>query len=562
LIKAGASTYIGVDYTHTYNGSAPYYNINGVGRPSVRIESQKSWTHGLFIADITHMPGGICGTWPALWTLGPNWPNNGEIDIIEGANNQNKDLSSAHTGGVCTIAGGSSTMTGTLQTNDCDLNDNDNTVGCGISDDSTQSYGTGFNAINGGVYAMEWTSAAIQIWFFPRRSIPSDISSGNTPNPANWGEPDAIFNGPDCNIDNNFANNSLVIDTTFCGDFAGATWAASGGCASLTGQSSCSVYVGSNPSVFKNAYWEFNYIKVFQAQAVSTTSSSTSTTTRSRRFMPRSSTFMPTSSSMSYGPYGSLTTTSPSSWSIYSTSSSSSSSTTGTVTSGWPVSTLMAPAMGGGVDVNRAGPFGLDGYAWGPATTATVTGDDGQVYTTVLTGKFIPTRSPAFPDTSVSTETWVDVCETGYTTQTTTVTTTYSSCTETPTPTIPMKTITTTCPDGWAITDPVTLTVPWTDEDDWTTASTATPTWTWTSTSSVPTTLTAWPVPASTPTYGAWATATTTPVKVSSTTGNSTWVAGPTTPWLATYTGMAARVDGGMTWFVTAVVAGGVALLL
>jgi hypothetical protein len=31
----------------------------------VRIVSKKNWTHGLFIADIEHMPGGICGTWPA-----------------------------------------------------------------------------------------------------------------------------------------------------------------------------------------------------------------------------------------------------------------------------------------------------------------------------------------------------------------------------------------------------------------------------------------------------------------------------------------------------------------
>jgi hypothetical protein len=36
-----------------------------VGRNSVRLVSKKSWTHGLFIADIAHMPGGICGTWPA-----------------------------------------------------------------------------------------------------------------------------------------------------------------------------------------------------------------------------------------------------------------------------------------------------------------------------------------------------------------------------------------------------------------------------------------------------------------------------------------------------------------
>ena len=27
--------------------------------------TQKSWTHGLIISDIAHMPGGICGVWPA-----------------------------------------------------------------------------------------------------------------------------------------------------------------------------------------------------------------------------------------------------------------------------------------------------------------------------------------------------------------------------------------------------------------------------------------------------------------------------------------------------------------
>jgi len=45
-----------------------------VGRNSVRLVSKKSWTHGLFIADIAHMPGGVCGTWPSreflcLWDI-------------------------------------------------------------------------------------------------------------------------------------------------------------------------------------------------------------------------------------------------------------------------------------------------------------------------------------------------------------------------------------------------------------------------------------------------------------------------------------------------------------
>jgi hypothetical protein len=45
--------YMGVDHT-TVNPSSP-------GRASVRLTSNKAYTHGLFIADIAHMPGSICG---------------------------------------------------------------------------------------------------------------------------------------------------------------------------------------------------------------------------------------------------------------------------------------------------------------------------------------------------------------------------------------------------------------------------------------------------------------------------------------------------------------------
>jgi len=49
--------YIGVDHINMASES---------GRPSVHLISKKSYNHGLFIADITHMPGGICGIWSAL----------------------------------------------------------------------------------------------------------------------------------------------------------------------------------------------------------------------------------------------------------------------------------------------------------------------------------------------------------------------------------------------------------------------------------------------------------------------------------------------------------------
>lgn len=50
--------------------------------PSVRVSSKKTYNAGtLFLADIQAMPTG-CATWPAYWTVGPNWPNGGEVDII------------------------------------------------------------------------------------------------------------------------------------------------------------------------------------------------------------------------------------------------------------------------------------------------------------------------------------------------------------------------------------------------------------------------------------------------------------------------------------------------
>lgn len=70
--KASANkVYIGVDHTSVLNPSGP-------GRRAVRIESKESFNQGLFIGDFSHMPWG-CGTWPAFWMYGPNWPFSGEI---------------------------------------------------------------------------------------------------------------------------------------------------------------------------------------------------------------------------------------------------------------------------------------------------------------------------------------------------------------------------------------------------------------------------------------------------------------------------------------------------
>lgn len=59
---------------------------NGQYRNSVRITSKKTFGVGsLVVMDAAKMPYGK-GVWPAFWSVGANWPNGGEIDIMEGVN--------------------------------------------------------------------------------------------------------------------------------------------------------------------------------------------------------------------------------------------------------------------------------------------------------------------------------------------------------------------------------------------------------------------------------------------------------------------------------------------
>lgn len=151
------------------------------------------------------------------WLVGPNWPNEGEIDIVEGVNTNTVNAMTLHTSDGCTITNDGD-FTGVLTTSNCyiDAAGQSSNAGCDIQDTRTTSYGTGFNADGGGVIATEWTSAEINIWFFPRNSIPANVESGS-PDPTQWGEPVAQFQGG-CNIDTYFQNQQIVFDDTFCGD--------------------------------------------------------------------------------------------------------------------------------------------------------------------------------------------------------------------------------------------------------------------------------------------------------------------------------------------------------
>lgn len=67
----------GVETTEILDPSA------NLGRLSLRLMSKQSWTHGLFVLDLKHMPHNSCGAWPAYWLVGSGvWPSTGECPDV------------------------------------------------------------------------------------------------------------------------------------------------------------------------------------------------------------------------------------------------------------------------------------------------------------------------------------------------------------------------------------------------------------------------------------------------------------------------------------------------
>jgi hypothetical protein len=103
----------------------------------IELTTQSQWTEiisknavvtaNCFVQALLYVPltsGGVVGNWPGWWTTGPNWPEDGEIDIFEGirgsltlsthygtidpstnyaSENQQAPVAPAHTGGWLTV---------------------------------------------------------------------------------------------------------------------------------------------------------------------------------------------------------------------------------------------------------------------------------------------------------------------------------------------------------------------------------------------------------------------------------------------------------------------------
>jgi len=238
--------------------STTVLSASGPGRNSVRIKSNKTYTTHVVIFDIRHMPQG-CATWPAAWEVDEaTWPNGGETDVVEGVNDHGPNQSTLHTSPGCTMSG--QTQTGTTVGTDCNTADNGN-AGCGVQTPGSNTYGPSFNNNGGGWYAMERTTATINVWFWPRNgSPPSDIANpGSSVDTDNWGEPYANFpSSSTCDIGSHFSAHNIIINLTLCGDFAGAVYSQDG-C-----PGDCVDTVNNDPSSFVDAYWDLAAVRTYE----------------------------------------------------------------------------------------------------------------------------------------------------------------------------------------------------------------------------------------------------------------------------------------------------------
>mmetsp|Transcript_25085 Transcript_25085/g.52149 ORF Transcript_25085/g.52149 Transcript_25085/m.52149 type:complete len:563 (-) Transcript_25085:168-1856(-) len=285
-----------------YVGSSP---TKAGPRDSIRLEGKRFFDRGLFILDVRHMPAG-CGVWPAFWLVDePNWPVNGEIDIVEGVNYQTEAKTAMHSTRGCKMDDiPLGTMTGTWDTaqgipdaktgipdmtlryaQNCFVYDPHQWLnqGCVAVDQSGGTIGVPLNEKGGGVYVLEWDpmNRHIRSWVFtPHTSVPENlvqaIRTANeapekqvVPDPDDWPVPYAYFaigKGTNCASDH-FRHMHLVLNTAFCGSVAGNRYHMDCTKEQTTQFPTCKEYIKSNPKEIRDeAYWKIRGVYVYERE--------------------------------------------------------------------------------------------------------------------------------------------------------------------------------------------------------------------------------------------------------------------------------------------------------
>jgi len=275
----------------------------GGPRNSIRLEGLKRYNRGLFILDVRHMPAG-CATWPAFWLSDePNWPVNGEIDILEGVNDQTVTKTALHTSMKCKMddvplgvkTGYWDTAVGVPKKNgdldmtvreatDCYVYDPHQWLnqGCVAMSDQEGSIGEPLNKKGGGIFALEWdpiNKHMSSFAFTPHTSVPenlrdtirtashSDISKRVKPDPRLWGLPYAYFpigEATQCSSDH-FRNMHIIFNMALCGSVAGNRFFKD--CPELNKKyGSCDNYVKANTPEMDEVYWKIRGLYVYERE--------------------------------------------------------------------------------------------------------------------------------------------------------------------------------------------------------------------------------------------------------------------------------------------------------
>ncbi|KAJ7076012.1 glycoside hydrolase family 16 protein [Mycena belliarum] len=234
-------------------------------RNSVRLTSKATYSLGsLWIIDAVHLPYG-CSVWPSIWTVGPSWPDGGEIDIIEGINMMPNNQYAVHTTPGC-LHTTPPDQTGTSSLIDCSQ-----PSGCLVGENTPNSFQSGFAAAGGGVWAAQFDYTGIFIWFWSRANVPASIREATATSSislSDWGTPSASYVNTTCKIEDFFAPQNLVIDITLCGQWAGipANYQETCAGAGPTGICYNDNVVGSG-SNYNEAYFELKYIRAYTTAA-------------------------------------------------------------------------------------------------------------------------------------------------------------------------------------------------------------------------------------------------------------------------------------------------------
>ena len=93
--------------------------------------------------------------WPAFWSKGSLWPNDGEIDIVEAINLMGNNQAALHTTDGC-LKMPNVAQLGRNTWTDCSQGS-----GCVVAETKPNSYGSGFAAAGGGVWATQFDVSGI-----------------------------------------------------------------------------------------------------------------------------------------------------------------------------------------------------------------------------------------------------------------------------------------------------------------------------------------------------------------------------------------------------------------